>query len=192
MSEEKTEHVLLPCPFWNGRATSLDLAVAIENVISRRFRENKIDGYTKPMSEEIAALFSPVATDPLSDLVARFSAALLEKLRSADTKGRHGWAEDDWREACQRGLTNRVAKGDPRDVAAYCAFLWHHGWPTKPAGVNDLVLSIVRMSPAEQYDLTFKVAENIGYVLNKDSEIRRHQRLEDHDVLVARGEAEPF
>ncbi|HEH6364040.1 TPA: hypothetical protein SHS77_005889, partial [Raoultella planticola] len=24
-------------------------------------------------------------------------------------------------------------KGDPRDVAAYCAFMWWHGWSTKPA-----------------------------------------------------------
>lgn len=26
-----------------------------------------------------------------------------------------------------------IAKGDPRDVAAYCAFMWWHGWSTKPA-----------------------------------------------------------
>lgn len=23
-----------------------------------------------------------------------------------------------------------MTKGDPLDVAAYCAFAWHHGWPT--------------------------------------------------------------
>jgi len=31
--------------------------------------------------------------------------------------------------------------------------------------VNDLVLQITKMSPADQFDLAFKVAENVGYVL---------------------------
>jgi hypothetical protein len=28
---------------------------------------------------------------------------------------------------CRAKLLEHVANGDPRDVAAYCAFLWHHG-----------------------------------------------------------------
>lgn len=32
-----------------------------------------------------------------------------------------------------KGLAEHVAKGDPRDVAAYCAFAWHHGWSTAEA-----------------------------------------------------------
>jgi hypothetical protein len=70
--------------------------------------------------------------DALTDLVARFSAALLEKLKAAEVKYGHnsGWMRDDWKAGCQRHLNEHLAKGDPRDVAAYCAFLWHHGWPT--------------------------------------------------------------
>lgn len=70
--------------------------------------------------------------DPLADLVARFSAALLEKLRAAEQKyGRKDdWLEPNWEADCQRQLLEHVAKGDPRDVAAYAAFCWHHGWPT--------------------------------------------------------------
>jgi hypothetical protein len=71
-------------------------------------------------------------TDPLADLVSRFSAALLEKLRAAEAKyGRKDdWLDPNWEADCQRQLLEHVAKGDPRDVAAYAAFCWHHGWPT--------------------------------------------------------------
>ncbi len=33
-------------------------------------------------------------------------------------------------EQCRNELVEHVKKGDPRDVAAYCAFLWHHGEKT--------------------------------------------------------------
>jgi hypothetical protein len=69
-------------------------------------------------------------TDPLTDLVERFSKALLAKLRLAEANGRSGWDRDDWEKQCQEGLLRHVDKGDPRDVAAYCAFMWHHGWIT--------------------------------------------------------------
>ena len=70
--------------------------------------------------------------DPLAHLVTQFSAALLEKLRAAEVKyGRkNDWLEANWQADCQRQLLEHVVKGDPRDVAAYAAFCWHHGWPT--------------------------------------------------------------
>lgn len=68
--------------------------------------------------------------DPLGDLVQRFADALLAKLRLAQANGRSGWDQDDWEEACRKGLMRHIEKGDPRDVAAYCAFMWHHGWST--------------------------------------------------------------
>jgi ribA/ribD-fused uncharacterized protein len=68
------------------------------------------------------------SNDALADLVARFSAALLDKLRAAEAK--YGWS-DAWMhheniDAMRRDLLRHVEKGDPRDVAAYCAFLWYH------------------------------------------------------------------
>lgn len=81
--------------------------------------------------------------DALDDLVARFSAALLAKLKAAREKYGHGesWLATDWRERCLDHLHQHIAKGDPRDVAAYCAFLWHHGWRTEPASeATDAVL----------------------------------------------------
>lgn len=67
-----------------------------------------------------------------SDLVDRFAVALKEKLAASERK--YGWtdewAKDDWQERCQRSLAEHLAKGDPRDVAAFAAFMWHHGWST--------------------------------------------------------------
>lgn len=72
--------------------------------------------------------------DALSDLVARFSAALLEKLREAEKKyeWNDGWTDPNWESDCQQKLAEHIKKGDPRDVAAYAAFCWHHKWSTAP------------------------------------------------------------
>lgn len=84
------------------------------------------------VSADGAHVFSDYDFDLLTNLVDRFSAALLEKLKAAEAKygNNSSWARDDWKADCQRHLNEHLAKGDPRDVAAYCAFLWHHGWPT--------------------------------------------------------------
>lgn len=73
------------------------------------------------------------ALHPLTnDLVDRFALALKEKLLASQIK--YGWADDwardDWQERCQASLLDHIGKGDPRDVAAFAAFMWHHGWPT--------------------------------------------------------------
>ena len=69
-------------------------------------------------------------------LVDRFASALEAKLRMAEAKygWRNKWLRADWREECQGKLAHHVGKGDPRDVAAYAAFCWHHGWPTSGDG----------------------------------------------------------
>ena len=70
-----------------------------------------------------------------ADLVRRFSQALAEKLAAAEAKYGYsdGWASPDWMDECRAKLMEHIAKGDPRDVAAYCAFLWHHGASTAHA-----------------------------------------------------------
>jgi hypothetical protein len=67
-----------------------------------------------------------------ADLVRRFSVALAEKLAAAEKKYGYsdGWCDPDWMDECRAKLLEHVSKGDPRDVAAYCAFLWHHGEST--------------------------------------------------------------
>lgn len=70
------------------------------------------------------------------ELVCRFAAALGQKLLAAQEKYGHsdGWADPRWMDSCRAQLVEHVAKGDPRDVAAYCAFLWHHGESTAVPG----------------------------------------------------------
>ncbi len=65
-------------------------------------------------------------------LVKRFMVELAWKLRAAQIKYGYGdgWLQDNWMDECRAKLREHVDKGDPRDVAAYCAFLWHHGEPT--------------------------------------------------------------
>lgn len=69
----------------------------------------------------------------LVSLVQRFARAMFDKLNKASNK--HGfrlnpWMRNDWADELRSKLRECVTKGDPLDVAAYCAFAWHHGWPT--------------------------------------------------------------
>ncbi|MFP3652252.1 MULTISPECIES: DUF551 domain-containing protein [Burkholderia] len=68
-------------------------------------------------------------------LVRRFARALANKLLAAQRKYGYSddWMRDDWADECRVELMRHVHKGDPRDVAAYCAFLWHHDESTAPA-----------------------------------------------------------
>ncbi|WP_319823379.1 hypothetical protein [Klebsiella quasipneumoniae] len=68
-------------------------------------------------------------------LVTDFCTALAEKLYKAQLKYGYDtdWKQDWWPSQCQAHFHQHIAKGDPRDVAAYCAFMWWHGWSTKPA-----------------------------------------------------------
>jgi ABC-type antimicrobial peptide transport system ATPase subunit len=65
-------------------------------------------------------------------LVASFACALGRKLHEAEKKYGYEahWARQGWRNECAQNLVEHVGKGDPRDVAAYCAFMWYHGWAT--------------------------------------------------------------
>lgn len=78
---------------------------------------------------------SPELGEATRLLVVKFSEALAEKLLAAERKYSYddGWLGSAWMEECQAKLLEHVAKGDPRDVAAYCAFMWHHGWRTVAA-----------------------------------------------------------
>lgn len=67
-----------------------------------------------------------------ADLVERFAVALARKLYAAQEKYKYGneWKNPDWELECRVSLQEHIAKGDPLDVAAYCAFMWYHNWPT--------------------------------------------------------------
>jgi len=64
-------------------------------------------------------------------LVVGFARALLVKLQKKEQKFGDSWMKQ-WGLECVRELCRHVMKGDPVDVAAYCAFCWHHHWSTTP------------------------------------------------------------
>lgn len=61
-------------------------------------------------------------------LVLAFARALAVKLLRAEARYGYtdGWMRTDWIDECRAELGRHVRKGDPLDVAAYAAFLWHH------------------------------------------------------------------
>lgn len=72
------------------------------------------------------------------DLVVKFAEAIADKLRRAEIKYdfTNEWKTDTcWRDKCMDDLLEHLAKGDPRDVAIYCAFMWHHHWKTSVRSV---------------------------------------------------------
>lgn len=68
------------------------------------------------------------------DAVDHFAAAMKEKLAQARAKGRHGWHECAPADLSAM-LRAHVEKGDPRDVANFCMFLWSLGQPISAAPV---------------------------------------------------------
>lgn len=98
--------------------------------------------YADPL-REVTPLYEhakPVPTIPselhpdTQKLVTDFCTALAEKLYKAQLKYGHSddWSYANWEIECQTAFHEHIAKGDPRDVAAYCAFMWYHGWKTEP------------------------------------------------------------
>ncbi|MDN4320009.1 hypothetical protein OA819_20235, partial [Citrobacter freundii] len=70
--------------------------------------------------------------DATAQLVVNFASEMAGKLYRAQEKYGRGaeWAKSDWKDECLKELHRHLSKGDPRDVAAYCMFSWHHGWLT--------------------------------------------------------------
>lgn len=87
--------------------------------------------------ESIRALYVPAPMNlhpATADLVAKFAWRLAIKLRKAEQKYGYsnGWQNADWMDECRAQLIAHVHKGDPLDVAAYCAFLFYHDESTAP------------------------------------------------------------
>lgn len=77
------------------------------------------------MSEKNTQAEAP-AQHPDDAAVDAFAEAMKEKLAQARAKGRGGWQTCP-PEKLSRMLREHVQKGDPRDVANFCMFLWSLG-----------------------------------------------------------------
>ncbi len=123
------------------------------------------------VSVQVAADITPTEKHPDDIAVAQFADAMKAKLADARAKGRSGWQECDPAELSYM-LREHVEKGDPRDVANFCMFLWSLGKP-----IGDTVLPISgRTLPPPQEGQALPVADE-------------REALEEADALTVRIEA---
>ena len=80
------------------------------------------------VSVQVAADITPTEKHPDDIAVDQFAEAMKAKLADARAKGRSGWQECDPVDLSYM-LREHVEKGDPRDVANFCMFLWSLGKP---------------------------------------------------------------
>jgi len=77
------------------------------------------------------------------ELVLQFSAVMAKKLYKAQVEyeGRkepaEGWMNPDREQLYREQLRHHMEKGDPIDVANFCAFMWYHGWSTASDGISE-------------------------------------------------------
>ncbi|ECJ3537803.1 DUF550 domain-containing protein [Salmonella enterica] len=96
------------------------------------------DGEPRLHIKDMPAPVMPEELHPdTQNLAANFCTALAEKLYGAQLKYGYDadWKQDGWATQCLSHFHQHIAKGDPRDVAAYCAFMWYHGWKTESVSV---------------------------------------------------------
>lgn len=67
-----------------------------------------------------------------AELVIKFAEAMAEKLHKSEQKYGYSeeWMLNNWELECKSQLMRHIQKGDPVDVANYCAFMFYHGWST--------------------------------------------------------------
>lgn len=99
-------------------------------------------------------------------LVTEFCTALAEKLYKAQLKYGYDadWKQDGWHTQCLAHFHQHIAKGDPRDVAAYCAFMWYHGWKSGPVVPEEIT--------SASAPVIFEIAADAAMLQGKTSAVR--------------------
>lgn len=122
------------------------------------------DGEPRLHIKEQPAPVMPAELHPdTQNLVADFCTALAEKLYKAQLKYGYDadWKQDGWATQCLSHFHQHIAKGDPRDVAAYCAFMWYHGWKTESVSGPVVPEEITSASAPEIFEIAAE-AERLG------------------------------
>lgn len=99
------------------------------------------------MTVPVESLGRSESEHPDDIAVDRFAAEMKAKLAAARAKGRGGWDDDeDLQQHLSNLLREHVEKGDPRDVANFCCFLWNRGEPIQPAaGASGIAGEVVEI-----------------------------------------------
>ena len=89
----------------------------------------------KEKREEFPIMIPAGLHPETTDMVQWFAQEMAKKLRVAELKYGYAdeWRRKDWMEVCKAELIRHIDKGDPRDVAIYCAFLHYHNQTTADA-----------------------------------------------------------
>lgn len=117
-------------------------------------------------------------------LVQRFSAAMRNKLARAELKYGYSnlWMSNDWMDECRAKLVEHLHKGDPLDVANYCAFLWHHGAHCKPVQQSEPVCNFEQ----ELMNLLCRIHRDGGHYI---AEHGVRKAIDDADLRCAENNA---
>lgn len=119
-------------------------------------------------------LDSPLRVHGDDSALDRFALAMRAKLAAARAKGRGGW-ETCPPEALNRMLHEHLEKGDPRDVANFCMFLWHTGHrTTTPAPAAPAVDAMAERDAAfEAVRKRLCGLQRYSFALDDDGVVRR-------------------
>ena len=126
------------------------------------------------------------------ELVLTFAFRLASKLRKAELKYGYdnGWKNEDWMDECRAKLREHMVKGDPIDVAAYCAFLMWHGASTAtlapdrtaaPSGGQPPTKTDSQESPAGEYLAAAVAVEPVAWIWHYPSGNSSLRWRPDHD-----------
>lgn len=113
-----------------------DAQALINELISARWRLVTVTTKLEAERQRADAAQTLLMPDGLHEntkaLVIGFANALAAKLYKSEQK--YGWSDawiqDDWQDKCLTDFNHHISKGDPLDVANYCAFMHFHGWGT--------------------------------------------------------------
>lgn len=126
-------------------------------------------------------------------LVTEFCTALAEKLYKAQLKYGHSdnWSYANWEVECQTAFHEHIAKGDPRDVAAYCAFMWYHGWKTEAAQPAPVVQEYPETLPCPViFEPGFRFGKGVSTHLVLRTLKNRAERYAELDAMGPEARAE--
>lgn len=164
-------------------------------------RWSRLDSKTELCVTEEAYAQAYELAPATAELVDQFAQAVKDKLLAAQRKYGYSteWQAADWQAECQQELLGHLLKGDPRDVAAYAAFSWRHGWSTRGRAAEALMAAIdadvaFRAADADAVAAQAACVEQKGGVEVSTGTREDHQRRADtharrEEALTARNAA---
>lgn len=122
------------------------------------------------------------------DLIKALSERITDKMFANQSK--YGWTNEwktrDWEQECRDEMRRHIEKGDPRDVAIYCAFMIYRNWPTsvplteeEEAEIEKMVEETFRKEREEKAALKELVDERDALQRFKDFV---HRRLDEMGI----------